>query len=86
MLARAHLLARGRLALIGVGGVSSGRDVLTKIRAGARLVQLYTAFAYDGPALLPRLKAELLAAMCETGFARVEDAVGTNASHLAGLT
>ena len=50
------------------------------------MVQLYTAFAYDGPALLPRLKAELLAAMREAGFARVEDAVGTDASHLAGLT
>jgi len=86
MLARAHLLARGRLTLIGVGGVSSGRDAWEKIRAGARLVQLYTAFAYDGPALLPRLKAELLAAMREAGFARVEDAVGTDASHLAGLT
>jgi len=86
MLARAHLLARGRLTLIGVGGVSSGRDAWEKIRAGARLVQLYTAFAYDGPALLPRLKAELLAAMREAGFARVEDAVGTDASHLAGPT
>jgi dihydroorotate dehydrogenase len=74
------------LALIGVGGVSTGQDALTKIRAGARLVQLYTAFAYDGPALLPRLKAELAAAMREAGFARVEDAVGTDASHLAGLT
>jgi dihydroorotate dehydrogenase len=86
MLARAHLLARGRLVLIGAGGVSSGRDAWTKIRAGARLVQLYTAFAYDGPALLPRLKAELAAAMREAGFARVEDAVGTDASNLAGST
>ncbi len=85
MLARAHLLARGRLALIGAGGVSSGRDALTKIQAGARLVQLYTAFAYDGPALIPRLKAEFAAALREAGFARVEDAVGADANHLAGL-
>ena len=43
VLARAFLLARGRLVLIGVGGVSTGEHALTKIRAGASLVQLYTA-------------------------------------------
>ena len=63
MLARAHRLAAGRLTLIGCGGVSTGADVLAKLRAGASLVQLYTAFSYDGPALIPRLKRELLAAL-----------------------
>ena len=57
MLARAFLLARGRLVLIGVGGVVTGADALTKIRAGASLVQLYTAFAFAGPALIPRIEA-----------------------------
>jgi len=79
VLARAFLLARGRLTLIGVGGVFSGADALTKIRAGASLVQLYTGFAYHGPALIPRLKAELAAALKAAGFARVQDAVGTAA-------
>src|SRR5271166_5302839 len=59
MLARAFLLARGRLVLIGAGGVFTGRDVLTKLQAGASLVQLYTSFAFYGPALIPRLKAGL---------------------------
>jgi dihydroorotate dehydrogenase len=77
MLARAHRLARGRLTLIGAGGVASGADALAKIRAGASLVQLYTAFAYAGPALIPRLKAELLAALDQHGFGSVADAVGT---------
>ncbi len=77
VLARAFLLARGRLTLIGAGGVFSGGDALTKIRAGASLVQLYTGFAYHGPALIPRLKAELAAALKAAGFARIEDAVGT---------
>ena len=76
-LARAHRLARGRLALVGCGGVSTGADVLRMIRAGASFVQLYTAFAYDGPALLPRLKRELLAAMRDQGFATIADAIGT---------
>jgi dihydroorotate dehydrogenase len=82
-LARAYLLARGRLTLIGVGGVSTGEQALAKIRAGATLVQLYTGFAYAGPALIPRLKRELVAALCAGGFARVQDAVGKDAERLA---
>jgi dihydroorotate dehydrogenase len=83
VLARAYLLARGRLVLIGVGGIRSGEDALAKIRAGASLVQLYTAFAYAGPALIPRLKRELAAAMQSSGVARLRDAVGIDAGLLA---
>jgi len=83
MLARAFLLARGRLVIIGTGGVFTGRDALTKIQAGASLVQLYTSFAYHGPALIPRLKTELLSAMREARFETVRDAVGTRARELA---
>ncbi len=70
--------AAGRLVLVGVGGVASGRAALAKIRAGASLVQLYTGFAYGGPALIPRLKRELLAALDEQGFARLSDAIGAD--------
>ena len=83
VLARAHLLARGRLTLIGVGGVLSGLDALTKIRAGAALVQLYTGFALSGPVLIPRIKTELAAALRAAGFANVQQAVGTDAERLA---
>lgn len=83
VLARTCLLARGRLVLIGVGGVSTGEQALTKIRAGATLVQLYTGFAYAGPALIPRLKRELVAALRAAGFASVQDAVGKDAARLA---
>jgi len=83
VLARAYLLARGRLVLVGVGGIRSGQDALIKIRAGASLVQLYTAFAYAGPALIPRLKRELAAAMRASGMARLCDAVGSDATRLA---
>jgi dihydroorotate dehydrogenase len=79
MLARAHRLAAGRLTLIGCGGVASGADVLAKLRAGAHLVQLYTAFAYGGPALIPRLKRELLAALRTEGFSTAAAAIGTAA-------
>ncbi|MFL5289871.1 MAG: quinone-dependent dihydroorotate dehydrogenase [Rhodopila sp.] len=83
MLARTSLLARGRLVLIGVGGIFTGRDVLTKIQAGASLVQLYTSFVYHGSALIPRLKTELLAALRDARIASVQDAVGTRAEELA---
>jgi dihydroorotate dehydrogenase len=76
MLAKAARLSRGRLILIGCGGVRTGADVLTKLKAGASLVQLYTEFAYAGPALIPRIKQELSAALRAEGFATVADAVG----------
>ena len=84
VLARAALIARGRLVLIGVGGIRSGRDILTKLKAGASLVQLYTAFAYHGPALLPRLKRELLALLQAEGYTTIRQAIGTDAERLAG--
>jgi dihydroorotate dehydrogenase len=79
VLARAYRLARGRLVLIGAGGVASGVHALEKIRAGAALVQLYTGFAYAGPALIPRLKAELAQALRAQGFPTIRDAVGSGA-------
>jgi dihydroorotate dehydrogenase len=65
-----------RLTLVGVGGVLSGADVYAKIRAGASLVQLYTALAYEGPGLVARLKRELLECLSRDGVAHVGDAVG----------
>ncbi|MBS7809495.1 quinone-dependent dihydroorotate dehydrogenase [Roseococcus pinisoli] len=79
MLARAYRIADGRLVLIGAGGVSSGEQAYRKIRAGASLVQLYSAFAYGGPALIGRIKRELSALLARDGFPSVADAVGTEA-------
>lgn len=79
LLARAWRLAEGRLTLIGCGGVSSGRDALAKLQAGAQLVQLYAAFAVHGPALIPRMKRDLAAALRERGFGSAAEAVGTGA-------
>ena len=78
MLARAHRLAQGKLVLIGAGGVATGADALAKVMAGASLVQLYTAFAYAGPALIPRIKSELAAALRARGFNRLTEAVGAD--------
>jgi dihydroorotate dehydrogenase len=64
------------LPIIGVGGISSGADAYEKIRAGASLVQLYTALVYHGPGLVARLKRELATLLARDGFASVADAVG----------
>ena len=49
----------GQVPIIGVGGVSSGRDAYEKIRAGASLVQLYTGLVYHGPPLVAKITDEL---------------------------
>jgi dihydroorotate dehydrogenase len=79
MLRIAHRLAGGKLTLIGCGGIDTGEHALEKIRAGASLVQLYTGFAYAGPAIIPRLKRDLAAALRREGFTSVAQAVGTGA-------
>jgi dihydroorotate dehydrogenase len=69
---------RDKLVLVGVGGVSSGAEAYAKIRAGASLVQLYTALAYEGPGLVARIKRELLDCLARDGFANVAAAVGAD--------
>jgi len=67
-----------KLVLIGVGGISNGADAYAKIRAGASLVQLYTALAYKGPALITRIKNELLVCLTHDGFSSISEAVGAD--------
>lgn len=52
-------VSSGRIPIIGVGGICSGQDALEKIRAGASLVQLYTALTYQGPPVVGAVKREL---------------------------
>ena len=72
-------LTKGKLVLIGVGGISSGEDAWTKIRAGASLVQLYTALVYEGPTLVNRIKRELLTCMDRDRITKISDAIGLDA-------
>ncbi|XP_065497355.1 dihydroorotate dehydrogenase (quinone), mitochondrial [Caloenas nicobarica] len=73
-----YSLTRGRVPIIGVGGVSSGRDALEKIRAGASLVQMYTALVYRGPPVVGAVKQELEQLLREQGFQNVMEAVGAD--------
>ncbi len=71
-----YRLTGGRIPLIGVGGVGSGADAYAKIRAGASLVQLYSALVYEGPDLVERIKRELARLLRRDGFETLKDAVG----------
>lgn len=67
----------GAVPLIGVGGIFSGADAYAKIRAGASLVQLYTALVYEGPGLIARIKNDLAALLAADGFTSLSEAVGS---------
>jgi dihydroorotate dehydrogenase len=79
VLRKVHRIARGRLTLIGVGGIATPDQAYAKIRAGASLVQMYTGFAYAGPVLPRRLADGLAALLRRDGFTSVADAVGRDA-------
>src|SRR5271154_6435919 len=76
LLAEMRRLTGGRVPLIGVGGIASGADAYAKLRAGASLVQLYTALAYDGVGLVARIKRELADLLKRDGFRHAAEAVG----------
>jgi len=78
VLSRLYTLTRGAVPIVGVGGVETGVQAYAKLRAGASLVQLYTAFAYDGPPLVRRVKQELAACLAADGFTCAADAVGAD--------
>ncbi len=76
ILRRIYRLTEGKLTLIGVGGIASGADAYAKIRAGATLVQLYTALTFEGPALITRITRELAALLERDGLTSISQAIG----------
>ena len=68
----------GRIPLVGVGGICSGADAYRKIRAGAHLVELYSALAYAGPGLIKSIVEDLGRHLREDGFSSITQAVGAD--------
>ena len=66
----------GQLPLIAAGGIASGTDAFARIKAGASLVQLYSALIYHGPWLARRIEAELVALLAAEGHAHIRTAIG----------
>jgi dihydroorotate dehydrogenase len=68
----------GVIPLIGVGGIASAEDAYARIRAGASLVQLYSALVYEGPGLAARINRGLRTLLTRDGFATLSEAVGAD--------
>ncbi len=69
-------LTNGQIPLIGVGGISSGKDCYEKIKSGASLVQLYTALVYSGPNLINDMKSELIDLIKTEGYKNISELIG----------
>jgi dihydroorotate dehydrogenase len=75
-----------RLALVSVGGIATADDVRDRLRAGATLVQLYSAFVFEGPGLPARLHRELLALVERTALPSIQALVGQDAPPVTAAT
>jgi len=78
LLGEIYRLTDGKLPLIGVGGIASAEDAYAKIRAGASLVQLYTALVFAGPALVGRIKRGVADLLRRDGFSAIAEAIGAD--------
>ena len=68
----------GAIPLIGAGGIASADDAWERIRAGASLVQLYSAMIYEGPGIARRIAEGLARHLAAAGFANIAEAVGSD--------
>jgi dihydroorotate dehydrogenase len=80
MVAEAYVRAEGAFPLVGVGGIDSGGAALTKIRAGASLIQLYSALIYKGLGLVDDIKNDLASTLLRTGRDSLSEIVGADAA------
>jgi dihydroorotate dehydrogenase len=71
-----YKFTEGKIPLIGVGGISTGKDAYAKIRAGATLVQVYSALIYHGPTLAIKINEELEHLLIADGFDHISQAIG----------
>jgi dihydroorotate dehydrogenase len=80
MVAETYVRAEGAFPLVGVGGIDSGGAALTKIRAGASLIQLYSSLVYKGLGLVESIKSDLASTLLHTGRESLSEIVGADAA------
>jgi dihydroorotate dehydrogenase len=73
-----YQMTGGLIPIVGVGGIESGEDAYQRIRAGASLIEIYTAMTFHGPGLIQMIKRDLDACLERDGFANVAEAVGAD--------
>jgi dihydroorotate dehydrogenase len=83
MLARVYNETGGKIPLIGIGGIGSGRQALEKIEAGATLLQLYTGLVYEGPGLIGGIKSFLAETLKTAGQSSLAAIRGRHAEYWA---
>jgi len=76
MIKKFYKQLNGKIPIVGVGGVNSGKSAYEKIIAGASLIQLYTGFIYRGPSAAKDIKKELIQILKAEGIKNIEEAVG----------
>ena len=79
MIKKFYKQAHGKIPIIGVGGVNSGKSAYEKIIAGASLLQLYTGFVYRGPTTAKDIKKELIKILKVEGVKSIKDVIGKDA-------
>jgi dihydroorotate dehydrogenase len=80
VIAAIHRYSKGKMPVIGVGGIFTAEDAFAKIAAGASLVQAYTGFVYGGPSFAAHVNQGLALILKERGFSSVAEAVGSAVS------
>jgi dihydroorotate dehydrogenase len=82
MVAETYVRAEGAFPLVGVGGIDSGGAALTKIRAGASLIQLYSSLIYKGLGVVDDIKRDLASTLLRTGRDSLSEIVGADAANI----
>jgi dihydroorotate dehydrogenase len=80
MVAETYVRVEGAFPLVGVGGIDSGGAALTKIRAGAGLIQLYSSLVFKGLGLVDDIKRDLASTLLRTGRKQLSEIVGADAA------
>ena len=80
MMAETYVRVEGAFPLVGVGGIDSGGAALTKIRAGASLIQLYSSLVFKGLGLVDDIKRDLASTLLRTGREQLSEIVGADAA------
>ena len=71
------LKTKGKIQIIGVGGVNSGYTAYEKLKSGANLIQLYTGMVYEGPGVVKKIKTELIDILTKEKIKNIDEIVGT---------
>ena len=79
LIKRFYKETKGKIQIIGVGGVDSGQSAYEKITAGADAVQLYTGMVYKGPGIVKEIKKDLVSILKKENIKNISEAVGINA-------